>query len=102
MVETSPEGTIECDDPHVIEPWPLHDFDLPLFKAAYRGDNAQVTSLVASGVDVNARSKCNLTPLQIAIHGDHADTVRTLLSAGADATILEEIEPVTMLHVDAI
>ncbi|KAJ6202929.1 ankyrin repeat-containing domain protein [Bipolaris maydis] len=102
MVGLSHQDIVECDDLHVIEPWPLHDFDLPLFKAAYRGDDAQVTFLVASGVDVNARSKCNLTPLQLAIHGDQADTVRTLLSAGADATIQEEIEPVSMLHVDAI
>lgn len=102
MVETYPEDTIQSDNPHVVEPWPLHDFDLPFFKAAYRGDNAQVTSLIASGVDVNARSKCDHTPLQLAIHGDHEDTVRILLSAGADPTILQEIEPIVTLNVDAI
>jgi hypothetical protein len=102
IVETSPEDIDECDDPHVIKPWPLHDFDLSFFKAAYRGDNAQVTSLIASGVDVNARSKCYLTPLRLAIHRDHIDTIRILLSTRADATVLEEIELVAMLRINTI
>lgn len=102
MVETFPEDTIGSYNPHAVEPWPLHDLDLPFFKAAYKGDNAQVMSHIASSVDVNARSKCNCTLLQLAIHGDHGDTVRILLSAGADAALLEDIEPNSIHPVDAI
>lgn len=72
---------------------PLHDGDLPLHKAAYKGNNSQLASLITSGVDINARSVYDCTPLQLAIRGDHAEAVSMLLSAGADATLEDDIEP---------
>ncbi|KAJ4374283.1 hypothetical protein N0V83_003024 [Neocucurbitaria cava] len=109
MTGTLPEDIESSDDlkqdlreNHSVEPGPLHDDDLPVHKAAYQGDNAQVTSLIASGVNINARSIFECTPLQLAIRGDHAETVRILLSAGADAALLDSIEPCMMAPFDAI
>lgn len=100
--EFSEEQREELREIDSSEQYPLHDRDLPIHKAAYRGDNAQVTSLVASGVNVNARSINEYTPLQLAIRGDHAETIRILLSAGADPTLLDEFESWAMRSFDAI
>jgi ankyrin repeat protein len=109
MTGTLPEDIETSDDPkqylidtYSVEPYPLHDHDLPLHKAAYKGYNAQVTSLITSGVNINARSIHECTPLQLAIRGDHAETVRILLSAGADAALPDDIEPCYKAPFDAI
>jgi ankyrin repeat protein len=85
-----------------FEAEPLHDRDLPLHKAAYKGDDAQITALIARGVDINARSIFGCTPLQLAIRGDHGETVRILLSTGADASLPDEIEPCMTAPFDAM
>jgi ankyrin repeat protein len=109
MAGTFPEDIESNDDQRQalrdipsIEPAPLYDRDLPVHKAAYKGDHAQVKSLLASGVNVNARSIFEYTSLQLAIRGDHAATVRILLSAGADASLLDELKPCLMAPFDAI
>jgi ankyrin repeat protein len=101
-IESSDDQKRDLRETPSIESEPLHDRDLPVHKAAYKGDHAEVTSLIASGVNVNARSIFGCTPLQLAIRGDHAETVRTLLSVGADAALLDEIEPCMMVPFDAI
>jgi ankyrin repeat protein len=55
-----------------------------------------------SGVNINARSIFECTPLQLAIRGDHAETVLILLSAGADAALPDSIEPCMMAPFDVI
>lgn len=89
---------IDAFDPQLI-----HDLDLPVHKAAYKGDNTQLTSLLLSGgVDVDTRSTFGYTPLHLAIHRDQGEAVRILLSAGADPASLIELEPAYMLRLDAI
>jgi hypothetical protein len=66
MVGTVPEDIESNDDQRQdlrdipsIEPAPLHDRDLPVHKAAYKGDHAQVKSLLAAYSNIhrfNSRS----------------------------------------------
>jgi hypothetical protein len=101
-IESSDDQKQDLRETPSIEPEPLHDRDLPMHKAAYKGDHAEVPSLIMSGVNINARSIFECTPLRLAIRGDHAETVRILLSAGADVALLDEIEPCIMAPFDAI
>lgn len=51
-------------------------------------------SLTSSGgIDFNVRNLTGYTPLHLAFHGDHAEAVRILLSAGADPALPVSIEP---------
>ena len=54
-----------------------------LHKAAERGDVDEVRKLVERGVDVNATSAGQHSPLHLAILGGHLDTVTLLLAFGA-------------------
>ena len=56
---------------------------LPLIRAADRGGTNTVKSLLAKGVDVNARAG-NGTALMLAAKKGHTDTVKVLLAHGAD------------------
>lgn len=72
-------------------PWDMREF-LPIHKAAYSGDNAEISRLVSSGADVdadiNAGNQCinagNQWPSFIAFARGHASTVLLLLDLGAD------------------
>jgi ankyrin repeat protein len=58
--------------------------ETPLHWAVYRGDEAAVEKLIASGADVRARTREGVTPLAMAcLYGDVA-IVDRLLKAGAD------------------
>lgn len=80
----------------------LPDRDLPLHRAAYKGDNLQLSSLLVPGIDINTRSINDLTALQLAIRGDYAETVRIMLSAGADTALLDALGPYNDASFDAI
>jgi hypothetical protein len=101
-IESSEDQRQNLRKTHSVEPFPLHDHDLPVHKAAYKSNNAEVTSLITSSVNINARSIFKCTPLQLAIRGDHAETVRILLSAGADPALPNNIEPYMIAPFDAI
>ncbi len=58
--------------------------DLPLYKAAARGDLDKVTRLVASGANPSAVSIGDGTALMAAVQRRHDDIVDFLLAAGAD------------------
>lgn len=81
---------------------PIYDRDLPLHQAAYKGNNDQLLSLLTPDLDINTRSIDDYTALQLAIRGDHAETVRILLSAGADTTLLDGLEPGYQIYLDAV
>jgi len=85
-----------------VEQEPLHDGDLPLHKAAYKGDNSQLATLIKSGASINARGVYYYTPLQLAVRGNHGETVRILLAAGADATLEDGLETHGNPPVDAV
>jgi ankyrin repeat protein len=86
----------------LVGPGLLHELDLPLHQAAYEGDNVQLSSLLTPNININTRSINDFTALQFAIRGDHAETVRILLTAGADTALLDGLEPAYQIYLDAI
>lgn len=75
---------------------PLESSDLPIHKAAYKGDIPLLASLVPLCEDIDIRSACNCTPLHLAIRGNHGDAIQLLLSAGADPTLQDTLD--TTMH----
>jgi len=55
-----------------------------LMISAADGDLGRVKELVASGADINARSRSGTTALMLAVRNEHLATVRFLVSAGAN------------------
>lgn len=55
----------------------------PLHAAAWKGDVAQIKSLIAGGADVNAASSFGTTPLHSAAVNNQVEAVKTLLQQGA-------------------
>lgn len=55
-----------------------------LLSAAAKGDTARVTEQLRQGVSVDVRDGGDNTPLLLATHGNHVDTARALIDAGAD------------------
>jgi outer membrane protein assembly factor BamB len=60
-----------------------------LFEAARTGDRARVATLLDAGVDVNARSRYNVTALGFAADKGHLDVVRLLVERGADVNVAD-------------
>jgi ankyrin repeat protein len=89
-------------EPLSTEPFPLHDRDSPLHKAAYKGDISTISSLVRSDDHIDARSFHDCTALHLAIRGNQADAVRILLSAGADPALEDTIDSAYYGPFDAI
>ncbi len=58
-----------------------------LWKAAKRGETAEVTEILASGIDVNSADRKDRTALMMASERGHVETVETLLNSGADPTL---------------
>jgi len=61
-----------------------------LISAATRGDAAAVQALIASGADVNAKTKVGVTALMQAAESGHLDVVQALISKGADVNAKTE------------
>lgn len=74
------------------EQCPLHDSDLPIHQAAYRGEIPSLVSLIPTCEDIDARNSYGCTSLHLAIRGNHAEAVRLLLLAGADPTLEDTID----------
>lgn len=60
-----------------------------LFSAAARGDAAQIKSLAANGVSLDARDARGRTPLHVAAFTRQHAAMRALAAAGANANALE-------------
>lgn len=60
-----------------------------LFRAAHRGDVAEVRRLIAAGADVGARDRRGRTPAHVAAFASQDDALRALAEAGADMNALE-------------
>jgi ankyrin repeat protein len=74
------------------EQCPLHDSDLPIHKAAYKGDISSLRTLIPTCEDIDARSFNDCTSLHLAIRGNHTEAVRLLLLSGADPTLEDTID----------
>lgn len=55
----------------------------PLHSAAWKGDVAQIQSLIAAGADVNSASSFGTTPLHAAVVNNQLQAVKVLLQLGA-------------------
>lgn len=55
-----------------------------LLEAAASGRTAEVSRLIAQGVDLNPRDAQGRTPLLLAVAGNHVAVAKALLAAGAD------------------
>ena len=66
--------------------------------AARAGDGAALSTLLASGADVNAAAGDGMTALHLAAERGHAEVVGTLLDAGADVSAVTRIGSYTPLH----
>lgn len=71
--------------------------DSPLHVAARRGNLESVTSLIASGADVNVRNSDGSTPLHYAASEGYYDVVEYLIANGADVNAQDK-EGQTPLH----
>lgn len=66
------------------------DVNYDLIEAAYGGQPARVSALLAKGADVNARDEYGYTALMWAAQGGYVLTLKTLLAKGADVNAKEK------------
>lgn len=71
-----------------------------LVRAAAAGDEAEITRLRESGVDIEARGFAGFTPFLALVEAGHGRGVRTILAAGADRTVGAE-SGATAVHLAA-
>jgi hypothetical protein len=78
---------------NAMSEYPLHD-------AVKRGDEAQVTTLLATGIDINQQSDIRETPLHKAVNVGHVGIIRLLLDHGASVQKSDSFDA-TPLHIAA-
>lgn len=59
-------------------------------QAAWRGDLARLTALIAAGADLEARDGRGRTALHVATHARQREAIRVLAGAGAKLDVLED------------
>lgn len=59
-------------------------------QAAWRGDLARLTALIAAGADLEARDGRGRTALHVATHARQREAIRVLARAGAKLDVLED------------
>jgi ankyrin repeat protein len=84
------------------EPFLLQHSDLPIHKAAFRGEINSLVSLISTCENIHARSAQGCTALHLAIRGDQPEAVRLLLSAGADPRLKDYVDSALQPPFDAI
>ena len=60
-----------------------------LHQAAYRGDVAAISALIAAGAELEARDPSGRTPAHVAVFASHDLALRALADAGANLNALE-------------
>src|SRR5574341_277086 len=76
----------------------LQSQEVALFDAAWSGDTSAVRSLLAAGVNVNARDPASKTALMAAAVNGYAETVKVLLAAGADVDAADEYGETALMN----
>ena len=76
------------------------DKDTPLIRAAWRGHNEVVRTLVKTELNLNVRNDEGETALIKAVCDDHSEVVSTLIKANADLDITDN-DGVTALNLAA-
>jgi uncharacterized protein len=69
---------------------PASPRDVPLTRAAGRGDLAELERLLDEGVDVDSTGETGRTAVTAAVYGGHLDAVRLLIDEGADVDSQDE------------
>ena len=109
-VRARPGEHFHDDEAHLLLPPVMREHDTQLIDACRHGRLADVTTLLASGADVNERKtdETRATPLYIAAQEGHVEVVSTLLAAGASVvqTIIGGSTPLLMAsergHVEVV
>lgn len=61
-----------------------------LIQAARQGDTSAVERLLAAGANVDAQDEGGQTALMAATYGNHRETARVLVEAGADVNLRDQ------------
>ncbi|CAO2653526.1 Nn.00g029370.m01.CDS01 [Neocucurbitaria sp. VM-36] len=96
------DGLRELAENISVEQCPLDDSDLPIHKAAYKGEHSILASLVAFCESIDVRNHYECTPLHLAIRGNHGEGVRLLLAAGANPALEDTVDSALQRPFDAI
>ena len=70
----------------------------PLYNAAFKGDVAKITELLASGADLEGRCTSGETALHGAVYSNKPKAIQALLEAGADMEVTGFHSGHTPLH----
>jgi len=100
------EDTPDVIDLTSIEPFPaqidvsgpLSELEQNLILSAFKGELADVETLVNKGVDVNLQDQKKRTPLIFAASAGHTSVVEYLVGAGADVSMSDSSGQPPLLH----
>lgn len=89
--------------PHSGNEHAITYLDKPIHFAAAISDVERITALAREGADLEALNSKEMTPLCIAAHSGHTDTIQVLINLGAEVNLSDrDINLITPLHYAAI
>lgn len=74
---------------------------IPLHKAAARGDAAMIETLLSKGASIDARDSRGQTALLVATRANRTEAARALIAAGADVNAKDDIQDSPYLYAGA-
>jgi ankyrin repeat protein len=85
----------------MVMPVSAASLDERLHRAAEKGDDAAVRTLLGQGAAVDARDAAKATPLLVATRHNHVGAARALIQAGADVNAKDAIQDSPYLYAGA-